>query len=792
LSVFTRIGAMTENKKPFRKYLIAFWSLYALGVLGVVILFTLIAKGDLGFMPTFEELENTEPALASEVYTHDGEVLRKFFKENRTYVRFEDLSPNIVNALVATEDVRFYQHSGIDLRGLFRVAKGILTGNESAGGGSTISQQVAKMLFPRERYENKLDFVIRKFREWVIAVKLERSFTKEEILTMYLNKFDFLNLAVGVKSAAQIYFNTTPDSLNVDEAATLVGMAKNPSLFNPVRRPDMVLGRRNVVLSQMTKYGYLTPAAYDTLKTKSLDLKYKREDFKSGSGTYFTEYLRVIMTASKPDRSNYASWQDEKFKEDSIEWETNPLYGWCSKNLKPDGTNYNIYNDGLKIYTTIDSHMQRDAEQSVVEHLSTDLQPTFFSKLKELKHPPFSDDLSVSQIDDILDREIRKSERYRVLHERGLNFKEIKENFNKPVEMNVFSWKGEVDTTMTPLDSIKYYLSYLRSSMMTMDVKTGAVRAYVGGPNYKYFMYDMVTGGKRQVGSTVKPFLYTLAMQNGYSPCTLVPNTEQTFYLPDGTTWTAKNSSSEREGQMVTLKWGLANSVNQISAWIMKKFNPQAMKNVMRKMGIISPIDAVPSMFLGTSDISLYEMVGAFGTFGNHGVYTKPYFVDRIEDKDGNVLARFTPQQHEAIDQKTAYLMLNLMEGVVNEGTSQRLRWHPVYGHLTADIAGKTGTTQNQSDGWFIGITPELVTGVWTGADLRSIHFKGIHFGQGANMALPIYGRFMNKLYSDSTLNLSQDTKFDRPPNFNINLDCDEVNKKNSQKNQTTTQDDFF
>jgi penicillin-binding protein 1A len=498
------------------------------------------------------------------------------------------------------------------------------------------------------------------------------------------------------------------------------------------------------------------------------------------------------MTATKPDRSNYASWQDEKFKEDSIEWETNPLYGWCSKNLKPDGTNYNIYNDGLKIYTTIDSRMQRDAEQSVVEHLSTDLQPTFFSKLKELKHPPFSDDLSVSQIDDILDREIRKSERYRVLHERGLNFKEIKKNFNKPVEMNVFSWKGEVDTTMTPLDSIKYYLSYLRSSMMTMDVKTGAVRAYVGGPNYKYFMYDMVTGGKRQVGSTVKPFLYTLAMQNGYSPCTLVPNTEQTFYLPDGTTWTAKNSSSEREGQMVTLKWGLANSVNQISAWIMKKFNPQAMKNVMRKMGIVSPIDAVPSMFLGTSDISLYEMVGAFGTFGNHGVYTKPYFVDRIEDKDGNVLARFTPQQHEAIDQKTAYLMLNLMEGVVNEGTSQRLRWHPVYGHLTADIAGKTGTTQNQSDGWFIGITPELVTGVWTGADLRSIHFKGIHFGQGANMALPIYGRFMNKLYSDSTLNLSQDTKFDRPPNFNINLNCDEVNKKNSQKNQTTTQDDFF
>lgn len=776
-----------------KKFIIAFWLFFVASFVAVYLLFSSIASGKLGFMPSLEELENTKTALASEVLSEDGELMRKFFHENRSFVTFDELNPDLVNALIATEDVRFYQHSGIDLRGLLRVAKGIVTGNSNAGGGSTLSQQLAKMLFPRENNQSKVQFVVRKFREWVIAVKLERSFTKEEILSMYLNKYDFLNLAVGIKSAAQIYFHTTPDSLTINQSAMLVGMAKNSSLFNPLRRPELTLERRNVVLSQMVKYGYLQRAVMDSLVNEPLGLDFHREDFKTSPGTYFTEYLRMTLNATKPESERYASWQKQKFIEDSLEWENNPLYGWCHKTKKPDGSSYDLYADGLKIYSTIDSRMQKYAEESVVEHLSSDLQPTFFSKLKELQNAPFSNDLSEEQVENLLDRAIRQSERYRVMHLRGLNFDEIKKEFKKPTPMTVFSWKGEVDTLMAPLDSIKYYLSYLRTAMMTMDNRNGHVKAYVGGPNYKHFMYDMVKGGKRQVGSTVKPFLYTLAMQNGYTPCTTVPNTEHTFYLPDGTTWTAKNSGkSDSDGQMVTLKWGLANSVNQISAWIMKKFNPQSMARVMRKMGIVSPIDPVPSMFLGTSDVTVYEMVGAYGVFGNHGVYTKPIFVTRIEDKNGNIIARFTPEQHEAIDEKTAYLMVNLLQGVVNNGTSTRLRWHPTYGGLTADIAGKTGTTQNQSDGWFIGVTPELVTGVWTGADLRSIHFEGIRFGQGANMALPVYGRFMTKVYADEELGFSQDTHFSRPKNFTIDLDCDRVNRRQNPASGRTDGEDFF
>jgi penicillin-binding protein 1A len=782
---------MTGTDHPFQKYIRIFWGIFGIGILMVIILFTLIANGKLGFMPTLTELENIESSLASEVYSCDSVVIRKFFyKENRTYVPYEKISQNVITALVATEDERFYHHSGIDIRGLIRVAKGVITGNESSGGGSTISQQLAKMLFPREEMDSKKDLAFRKFREWVIAVKLERNFTKEEILTMYLNKFDFLNLAVGIKSAAQIYFGTTPDKLTLEQAAMLIGMAKNPSLYNPIRRPELVRQRRNVVLNQVRKYGAISKAEYDVLKNKSLEINYHKEDFKSSPGIYFTEYLRTILMAQRPDREKYAGWQKQQFYEDSLEWETNPLYGWCHKNTKSDGTPYNIHSDGLKIYSTIDMRMQTYAEYAIKQHLSVEIQPVFNQRIKILRNRPFPNSMTDDEAHNLLNYSIKQSERYRQLKSQGMNQEEIMAEFKKPAEMTVFSWRGEIDTTMTPLDSVKYSLGFLRSAMMTMETKTGHVKAWVGGPNYKYFMYDMVKLGKRQVGSTVKPFLYTLAMQNGYSPCTLVPNVEQTFYLADGTTWTAKNSgNTEHDGEMVTLKWGLANSVNQVSGWVMKQFNPQSMANMMRKMGITSPIDAVPSMFLGTSDVSIYEMVGAYGTFANHGVYTKPIFVTRIEDKNGNILARFSPDHHDAIDPKTAFLMLNLMEGVVNEGTSQRLRRAGlIYGGLTADIAGKTGTTQNQSDGWFMGITPELVTGVWTGGDLRAIHFEGLSMGQGASMALPVYGYFMNKLYRDKTLGYSEGTKFEAPEGINFDLDCSKVMKSDAPVSES----DFF
>lgn len=780
------------SNNPFKKYLIIFWSVFGLGILAVILLFTLIGNGKLGYMPTLTELENIESSLASEVYTADSVVMRRYYyKENRTFTSFEAISPHVIKALIATEDVRFYKHPGIDIRGLFRVFKGIATGDQSAGGGSTLSQQLAKMLFPREDISNKFQLAIRKLREWVIAVKLERNFTKEEIIAMYLNKYDFLNLAVGIKSAAEIYFGTTPDQLTLEQAAMLVGMAKNSSLYNPVRRPELVRNRRNVVLSQMEKNGYITDGEFNHYKVLPLNLNFHKEDYKSTPGTYFTEYLRTILNASKPDRGKYKTWQVQQYSEDSVEWETNPLYGWCAKNPKPDGKPYNIYTDGLKIYSTIDMRMQAYAEKAVVTHLGKNVQPLFNQRIKSQRNRPFSNDLTNEQAQLEYDRMMKTSDRYRSLLSQGKKEDEIRAAFGKPAEMTVFSWRGETDTIMSPLDSIKYHLGFLRSAMMTMEVKTGRIKAWVGGPNYKHFMYDMVKNGKRQVGSTVKPFLYTLAMQNGFSPCTLVPNTEHSFTLFDGTTWTAKNSGETKmDGRMVTLKWGLANSVNQISAWVMKQFNPQAMADMMHKLGISSPIDAVPSMFLGTSDVSLYEMVGAYGTYGNNGVYTKPYCVTRIEDRNGNVLSRFSPESHDAIDARTAYLMINLMEAVVNEGTSQRLRRDVSYGNITADVAGKTGTTQNQSDGWFMGITPELVTGVWTGGDLRSIHFEGLSAGQGASMALPVYGYFMNSLFRDRTLGYTQSSVFVAPPGFNVDMDCSKVMKE--EKEDDSAESEFF
>ena len=755
--------------KKYWKLFVIFWSVLLVGIIGVFVFFWLISAGKLGFMPTFEELENPNNRFASEVYFADWPIMNRYFeKENRKYIEYREIPQSVIDALIATEDVRFYDHSGIDVRGLFRVAKGLLTANTSAGGGSTISQQLAKMLFPRESDLNVFELVIRKFREWVIAVRLEKSYTKEEILTMYLNKYDFLNLAVGISSAADIYFQVPLDSLKVEQAAMLVGMAKNSSYYNPVRRPELTLNRRNVVLSQMYKYDKITREECDSLKQLPLGLNFKRVDHKEGLATYFREYLRLFMTANKPDRKRYRDLS--QFRLDSIAWETNPLYGWCKKNVKVDGSHYDLYSDGLKIYTTLDSRMQKYAEEAVREHLSQDLQPLFDKeKVKKLR-PPFSNDMTPAEIEEVLNRSIRQSERYRVLSKQGMSFKEIRKTFDQPLKMQVFTWNGIRDTVMTPLDSIKHYKSFFRSGFMVMQPQTGYIKAYVGGPDYRYFMYDMVSAGKRQVGSTIKPILYTLAMQEGLGPCDKVPNIPQTFILPTGEPWSARGGT-KRQGEMVTLRWGLANSENNISAWVLKQFTPEAVAQMAHKMGITSFIDPVPSVFLGTAEITVKEMVAAYSIFANKGVYNSPLPVYRIEDKYGNVLQEFRPESREVITENTAYLMCNLLEGVVTGGTGVRLRYKY---KLMNPMGGKTGTTQKHADGWFMGVTPDLVGGVWVGAEDRSIHFQNLANGQGASMALPIWAKFLLKAYADPRLKMS-DRPFDRPAGINKRLDCDET-----------------
>lgn len=755
--------------KKYWKFFVIFWSVVLVGIIGVFVFFWLISAGKLGFMPTFEELENPNNRFASEVYFADGPIMNRYFeKENRKYIEYREIPQSVIDALITTEDVRFYDHSGIDVRGLFRVAKGLLTANTSAGGGSTISQQLAKMLFPRESDLNVFELVIRKFREWVIAVRLEKSYTKEEILTMYLNKYDFLNLAVGISSAADIYFQVPLDSLKVEQAAMLIGMAKNSSYYNPVRRPELTLNRRNVVLSQMYKYDKITREECDSLKKLPLGLNFKRVDHKEGLATYFREYLRLFMTANKPDRKRYRDLS--QFRLDSVAWETNPLYGWCKKNVKVDGSHYDLYSDGLKIYTTLDSRMQKYAEEAVREHLSQDLQPLFDKeKVKKLR-PPFSNDMTPAEIEEVLDRSIRQSERYRVLSKQGMSFDEIRKTFDQPLEMQVFTWNGIRDTVMTPLDSIKHYKSFFRSGFMVMQPQTGYIKAYVGGPDYRYFMYDMVSAGKRQVGSTIKPILYTLAMQEGLGPCDKVPNIPQTFILPTGEPWSARGGT-KRQGEMVTLRWGLANSENNISAWVLKQFTPEAVAQMAHKMGITSFIDPVPSVFLGTAEITVKEMVAAYSIFANKGVYNSPLPVYRIEDKYGNVLQEFRPESREVITENTAYLMCNLLEGVVTGGTGVRLRYKY---KLMNPMGGKTGTTQKHADGWFMGVTPDLVGGVWVGAEDRSIHFQNLANGQGASMALPIWAKFLLKAYADPRLKMS-DRPFDRPAGINKRLDCDET-----------------
>jgi penicillin-binding protein 1A len=735
-------------------------------------------------MPSFRELENPEYFLAAEVLSEDGVLLGKISVENLTWADYKDLSPWLVDALIATEDIRYKRHSGIDVRGLGRAAIRTVLLGQSTGGGSTITQQLAKQLYPRDTARTsvlvrKIRLGVTKFKEWQTAVKLERSYTKEEIITMYLNKFDFSYNAKGIRSAARVYFNTTPDSLNLQQAAVLVGMLKASTKYNPVRNYDLMLQRRNVVISQMSKYGYLSPSVADSVKNLPIEVRFTIEDHNSGLATYLRQYLTNIMRKPEPDRKLYfqqASYDDAKW-----EWDNNSLYGWCKKNKKPDGSNYDIYRDGLKIYTTINSRMQKYAEEALTEHLSKEVQPDFYKRARGFRNPPYSNDMSKKEVDDLIMKSIQQSFRYTLMRSRGISEDSIMLAFNTPVKMRVFSWKGERDTTMTPLDSVRYYKFFIRSAFMVEDPHNGKVKAYVGGPDFRYFKYDAITQQKKQVGSTIKPFLYTIAMQNGYSPCYEVEDIPRSFDIPGDTVpWTPRSSGPKTfHGKMVTLAWGLAQSENYISAWLMQQFKPTAVTDLMHKMGIRSFIDPVPSIFLGTSDIKLEEMVGAYGTFANKGVYTRPIYVTRIEDKNGNTISKFTPKIEEVLSEDQAYLMLNLLQGVVKTGSGRRMRVEPY--NLMNQIGGKTGTTQNNANGWFMGVTPNLVGGVWSGWEDQSIHFETLSEGQGANMALPIFAIFLKKVYSDPEFGIMEADEFERPGNFNMELDCDKAKRYNSR-----------
>ncbi len=763
-----------------KKYLIWFWSIFSLPFVVVITLFILISREKLGPMPSFKELENPEYYLAAEVYSEDGVLLGKISVENRTWTDYKEISPYLTQALIATEDIRYYRHSGIDLRGLGRAAIRTILLGQSTGGGSTITQQLAKQLYPRDTTRNsafmrKVKLGIAKFKEWETAVKLERSYTKNEIITMYLNKFDFNYNAIGIRTAARVYFNTTPDSLNLQQAAVLIGMLKASTKYNPVRNPDIMTQRRNVVLSQMEKYGFLTSSVADSVMKLPLDTDFKIEDHNSGLATYLREYIRNTMGRPEPDRNKYI--QQSSYDDALWEWQNNQLYGWCNKNKKADGSNYDLYRDGLKIYTTINSRMQLFAEEALTEHLSKEMQPDFYRRARGFRNPPYSNDITKKEVDELLMASLKQSDRYYLMKARDVSDDSIMLAFNTKVKMRVFSWKGERDTIMTPLDSIRYYKYFIRSAFMVEDPHNGYVKAYVGGPNFKYFKWDGVTQQKRQIGSTIKPFLYTIAMQNGYSPCYEVEDIPRSFDIPGDSVPYIPRSSGPREyhGKMVTLAWGLAQSENYISAWLMQQFKPSAVVDLMHRMGIRSFIDPVPSIFLGTSDVKLEEMVGAYGTFANKGVYTRPMYVTRIEDKNGNVISRFTPRVEEVLSEDQAYLMLNLLQNVVKRGTAIRMRLEPY--NLWNQIGGKTGTTQNHSNGWFMGVTPNLVGGVWSGWEDQAIHFETISEGQGANMALPIMAIFLRKIYDDPVLGIMEADEFERPANFNIELDCDKAKK---------------
>ena len=751
-----------------KKMIRALWTINFCGVALVMLIGVMIYHGYIGYMPPVEGLLNPEDRFASRLFTSDGVEMGRFYqsRNNRVYADYSEISPNVINALIATEDERFMQHSGIDIMALSRVLfKTILLRQKNAGGGSTITQQLAKQLYSPES-NGLMDRFIQKPVEWAIAVKLERYYTKEEIIKMYLNQFDFLNNAVGIKTAAHVYFNTTPDSLKIEQAAMLVGMAKNPSLYNPVRadRKDAAVGRRNVVLQQMLKADLITEAECDSLCALPLDVKFTKVDHKDGIAPYFREAVRLMMQAKEPRRGDYPDWDQQRFVDDSIQWATNPLYGWVEKNPKPDGTKYNIYTDGLRIYTSIDSRMQKYAEEAVIDHLKNTLQPQF-DREKGSRGPYTTNSAELGQLTPrkLIDRAIRQSERYRVLKNAGMSDAEIMEEFDKPVDMTVFSYDGgQVQKTMSPRDSVVYQKMFLRAGFMSMDPLTGQVKAYVGGPNFHFFQYDMAGVGRRQIGSTVKPFLYTYAFEEGFTPCDMFLNAQPSITLPTGEVWAPRNTGHARIGEMVDLYWALTNSNNWISARLMSELSPSTLARTMHTFGITNHLDPVVSLCLGPCDVSVREMVTAYTAFSNKGLRVDPIYVTKITDNNGNVISEFTPQYTEVMSQEAYFKMVNILQNVINSGTGSRLRRAPY--NITAVMGGKTGTTNYNADGWFMGFTPNLVSGVWVGGDERYIHFNRMAQGQGAAMALPIYGLYMKKVYADKSLPYSQTLQFPEPP----------------------------
>lgn len=738
------------------------WGTLCAVIVFLAVSFTSIWFGWIGYMPDLEDLQNPISRYASQVYSVDGKILGTYNmnRENRVHVDYDGISPYLVQALVATEDERFYDHSGIDFIALTRavVKRGIL-GQKSAGGGSTITQQLAKQLYSATA-KSTLERLLQKPIEWVIAVKLERFYTKEEIITMYLNYFDFLHNAVGIKTAADVYFDKDPKNLTLTESATLIGLCKNPSYFNPVRYPERCTDRRNVVLGQMLKAGYLTNEEYQKAHDEPLALNFHRVDHKDGIATYFREFLRQYIMAQKPTLEDYPSWNRVQFTIDSLAWETDPLYGWCNKNHKKNGELYNVYTDGLKIFTTIDSRMQKYAEEAVLKHVGNYLQPAFTKENRTKPNAPFTNALTAAEVKGILNRSIRQSERYRAMKEQGATESEIQKAFRTPVEMSVFTYHGDVDTVMTPLDSIRYIKSFLRSGFVSMDPHNGAVKAYVGGVDFTHFTYDMATQGRRQVGSTIKPFLYALSMSNGMSPCDVAPNVQRSYG-----NWTPRNGSRSRYGQMVTLKWGLAQSNNWISAYLMSRINPQDFLRILRDFGI-NTYGVYPSIVLclGPNEASVCEMVSAYTTFANHGIHCSPMFVSKIEDNEGNVIATFQPRMNEVISEESAYKMLEMLKAVMDGGTGSRMRYKY---KVECDMGGKTGTTNRNADAWFMGFTPSLVSGCWVGGEDRDIHFDSTRMGQGANMALPIWAYYMKKVFADRSLGYDPNEKFDIPEDFN-------------------------
>lgn len=766
---------MKENTR--KKIVKWFWILVTAPF--ALVLLALLLVGAFARIPSFEELEHPDNKLATQVLSDNGEVLATFHIENRTYVSYDELSPYLVEAAVATEDARFYRHSGIDMKGLARVFfKTILMRDSSQGGGSTITQQLAKTLYPRREVNSrvpgwsKVMMVWTKLKEWITAVKLERDYTKEEIVDMYLNSIFFGSGAYGVKAASETFFAKEPSDLKVEEAALLVGMVNKPTRYNPVLNPERSLERRNFVIGQMHKNGYLTREQCDSIQQVPITLSYQVQDHNSGLAPYFRDMIRRDMTAKAPRRSDYQYAED--FSRDSLRWKEDPLYGWLNKNKKPDGSRYDLDRDGLRIYTTINAKMQKYAEEAVAEHLGKNLQKSFDREVKWKKNKPFANDVDSKTVQTLMKQARRWSDRYRLQHKAGKSDAEIYAQFSKPVKMRVFAWnsKGYADTTMTPDDSIRYYKSMLRCGFVAMEPQTGYVKAYVGGPNYRYFKYDNVRQGKRQIGSTVKPFLYTLAMQEGLSPCDKVVNQSQTFVLFDGSTWTPRSTDKEEWlGKTVTLRWGLAHSSNNISAFLMKELGPEALARMMRQMGVRSHIDEVYSLCVGPVEVSVFDMVSAYNTFPSHGTYITPQYVTRITDGDGRELGSFTTQKREAISEQTAYLMVNLMSGVINEGTGSRLR--SVYG-LRGEIAGKTGTTNDNSDGWFIGYTPNITAGVWVGGEDRQVHFNSLALGSGSNMSLPIWGIWMKKCLADPSIGWSMENDSFVAPSTGIpGLDCE-------------------